>query len=572
MELYPYQKDAIDALWAAWRVNPQGVELLVVPTGGGKSLIIAEVIRQITKKHPKFKFLVATHTKEIVSQNARELQGRLMQFGMNEAIGVYSASLSQKTIRRVTFCNVQSVYRKASEFEFDMLILDECHLVSQKDSSMYQQLITSMRDRNRNLKVMGLTATPMRMDQGSLLSEGSTFTDIAYEIPIRRLIDEGYLSPLISVAKSAVDISNVRMSGNEYNQHELELAFNQDYLIENQCKEIINAAGTRNKWLIFCAGINHANRFATILSGLGVSADYVSGDMPAFDRDLKIDNFKSGKIKALCNVNVLTTGFNVKPIDVVVLARATKSVSLYIQMVGRGTRTSPGKENCLVLDFGGNIDRHGPIDLIQIKAKRERRSEVESLPTKKCPECGCVVHIKVTACPSCEFVFPPNTNELTAKPSSEQILSAPEELKVIAWSVSRHKKTGKPDSLKITYSTEAGNFNEFLCFDHGGMASQMARKKWWDKTKRPNPSYAAEWMGNAPEKKPLTPISVDSAIVRVDEFLPVVSIRVIKREKFHEILHVRTGLNGTPRTTTSGDIYSAFNDIEPIKDWDFEIT
>lgn len=548
MKLRDYQREAIEGLWECWKASPRSIPLIVLPTGAGKSLVIASIIQRISKKYPRARFIIATHTAKIVIQNAQELQSLLKVL---EPIGIYSASLKAKTIKRVTFGNVQSMYKKGREFDASFLIIDECHLTSEKDSSMYQQLITGLRIRNPDIKILGLTATPMRMDQGSLVSESSTFNEIAYEVPIWRLIEEGYLAPLISVAKKEVDLSSVHMSGHDYNQHELELAFNQDYLIETQCKEIIESAKDRKHLLIFCTGIEHAKKVSEKLTALGLPTDYVTGEMPYYERTLKLDKFSQGNIRGLCNVDVLTTGYNFKPIDSVVLLRATRSVALYVQCVGRGTRTAPGKNNCLVLDFGGNIDRHGPIDLIQIKAQKSPKAEVGVAPSKKCPMCGCVVAIKTRICPACESEFPISTDSLTHKPSTAQILNEPEELQVIAWKVSRHKKSGKPDSLKITYSTDRGEYHDFLCFDHLGFASQMAQKKW----------YARMASGTVPT-------TVDEALSEVKNLSPVVSIRVIKKDKFHEILKVTLAQDGVPITQNlSGDLASVlrpWDTIEPI--------
>lgn len=484
------------------------------PTGAGKSIVIAEIIRRISEKYPSFRFVIATHTKEIVSQNASELQ-RLMP---HESIGIYSASLGSKQLRRVTFANVQSIYKK--DVTADILIIDEAHLLSRNDSSMYQKLISSLQQNNPYLKIFGTTATPMRVDQGSLTSEGSTFTDIAYDISIRRLIDDGYLSPLISFGKDAVDLSQVKISGYDYNQSDLQLAFNQDALIDEHCQNILEATKNRKSILVFCAGILHAESVAKRFCELGINADFVTGEMLPFERDNKIARFKSGETKILCNVAILTTGFNHKAIDCVVLLRATKSASLYIQMVGRGTRISDGKENCLVLDYGGNIDRFGPIDCVSIKSKKGQKAEIGIAPTKKCPACSCVVLIRVRNCPSCEYEFPDNSKELELKAAVAPILSQVEEAQIKYTEFKRHQKAGKPDSLMIKY-VGAKIFFDFLCFEHGGFASAQAAKKWVQRG----------------GQKPI-PSTIEQALERSYELFSIDGLKAIKRGKYYEILEV----------------------------------
>jgi DNA repair protein RadD len=526
IELYPYQAECIRELWRFWKLKPRGAPLLVAPTGSGKSLILSSIISQISTKHPKYRFLIATHTKEIVEQNSQALR----EIMPNNLIGIYSAGLGQKQISRITFANIQSIYKKAKSLEVGMLIIDEAHLTSRNESSMYQQLISGLQEKNPLLKILGLTATPMRMDQGSLIAEGSTFTDIAYDISIKQLIDEKYLTPLLSLPREAVDLSNVKTSGYDYNQKDLEDAFNRDALIESHCQDIIKAGAERKHWLIFCSGIDHARDVMIQFRALGVDCDYITGEMCAWERDTKLARFRNGEIRALCNVNVLTTGFNFRAVDLVVLLRATKSASLYVQIVGRGARTSPGKENCLVLDYGGNIDRHGPVDLVEVKISKDKRATVGIAPHKSCPLCKCVVFIKVMECPNCGFKFPEPTQALEIAPASSPIISmpiTPEVYPVYNRLFKRHEKTGKPDSFKIEYHCTDGAHSkylfDFLCFEHPDFAGSMARRK---------------WIARGGQKPP--PNTVAEALERVSELPSVVEISAVQKGKYYEILSTKT--------------------------------
>jgi DNA repair protein RadD len=515
MKLRPYQEEAIQALWDSWRENPHGAPVLCCPTGSGKSLILSSIIKQISEKHPKYRFIVATHVKELVKQNADEY------FNITEGRpGIYSSGLGVKQIQRVTFAGIQSIYRR-KDLEIDMLIIDECHLLSKDDNSMYQKFISNLKALNPRLKIMGLTATPMRMDQGSLVGENSTFTEIAYDISIRRLIEEGYLSPILSVAKKSVDLSGVKTSGIDYNKIDLENAFNREELIKAHVSEIIENGKDRKSWLIFCAGIKHAEDVTEELKRQGINADYVTGEMPAFVRDFKIGDFKDGKTTALVNVGILTTGFNAPQIDLLAILRATKSTSLYLQIVGRGTRTALGKRDCLVLDFGGNIDRHGPIDCVTINQKKGQESKIGIAPSKKCERCGCVVAIRVTACPACGMEFPEGTKELELKASSAPILSKTEEYEVKNFDAKIHKKDGKPDSLRLMYYLDEYRYlSEFLCFQHGGIAARVAVKKW---------ALAA---GTHPPK------TAREALERRDELKMPNKITVLKKDKYPEIVDI----------------------------------
>jgi len=474
MELYPYQKKAIAAVWQFFKDNPSGgAPLIVAPTGAGKSFIIAKIIETIIKQRPSYRTIVVSHRKEIIDQNARELQSLLP----SEPIGIWSAGLGKKRLSRVTYGNIQSIY-KTDIPKTDLVIVDECHLFPPSTNSMYRKFTERIFKKNPRCKVLGLTATPYRLDSGSLLDFDSPFTDIAYDICIRELIEQGFLSPLISrVSESIVDLSSVKKSGYDYNQAEAEAAFDPE--TEKHCEEIIAKGADRKHWLIFCSGVKHAEHTASALRAKGVTALAVHGELLDMERDRRINEFKAGRVQAITNCNILTTGFNVKQIDLLVLLRATKSTALFVQMVGRGTRTAPGKKDCLVLDFGNNIKTHGPIDLIKVKTVKGKKAEISKMPAKTCPMCGCVVFVKTQNCPSCEYEFPAATQKLEPVASNAPIMADIKELEVESWNTKTHQKEGKPDSFRIDFQLkDHGRISEFLCFQHGGFAAQQAKRKW----------------------------------------------------------------------------------------------
>lgn len=483
--LRPYQEEAISALWACWRKSASSKPLIVCPTGAGKSLIIAEIVRRATEKRPSLKTLVVSHRKEIIEQNAEALS---LQIGA--PVGIYSAGLGRRDFRRITCANIQSIYKKP--LEADLLIIDEAHLLSTNSKSMYQKLVKGL---GTDCKVMGLTATPMRMDQGELV--GPFFSEVAYDIEIRRLIDEGYLSKLISRATlSPLDFSGVGRSGYDYNiaqMEELLCPHTPQHVAEIQAKTV-----GRKHILCFCAGVKHAKELCEEFTRQGVAADYVTGDMLGLIRDSKINRFKRGDFRVLCNCDILTTGFNFPALDCICLVRATRSTSLYIQIVGRGCRTSPGKEDCLVLDFGGNIERHGPVDFIKSIRGGKEGKEKGKVPFKMCPSCGVALHISIAECPSCGFIFPAIKKLLEEKASSASILyerPKPEIFSVDGIDCHVREKEGKPPMFVVVYHTSKGKVTEYLCFEHSHGACRMAQKKWvllGGKLPAPNTSQEAD--------------------------------------------------------------------------------
>lgn len=508
MQLRPYQEESLRALWRFWREKPAGVPLLIAPTGSGKSFIIAKMCELILKKRPKYKIVVVSHRKEIIQQNAAEIDALL---GM--PVGIYSAGLGQKTVRKVTCANIQSIYKKP--IEAHLIVLDECHLIGKKSDSMYQQFLTRAMLQNPNVKLVGLTATPMRMDQGALVGDDTLFTDYCYDISLTELIADGFLSPLISkCGTEKIDLSKVKKSGYDYNQEDLEATMMPH--IARHAAEIKARTVDRKHVLVFCSGVKHAHEMAKALGG-----ECVTGEMVAFERDRKLRDFSGGRTKYLCNCEVLTTGYNFPGIDCIVLLRATQSAALYIQAVGRGSRITEGKANCLVLDFGGNIARHGPIDLIQVKRKKDKM-QIGFAPTKECPKCGAIVAIRTMLCPSCEFTFPPPAEKLESKPEeTAPILNAPEVLNVETFNVKVHRKADKPPSLRLVFSSRLNDVSDFLCFEHGGYATHMAQRKWMF------------FGGQAP-----LPKTTEEAFNRSRELITPAKLEIIKAGNFYRVLKI----------------------------------
>jgi DNA repair protein RadD len=198
----------------------------------------------------------------------------------------------------------------------------------------------------------------------------------------------------------------------------------------------------------------------------------VTGADAKGEREGKIAAFKAGRLRCLINVNVLTTGFNVPHVDLVALVRATASTGLYVQMVGRGTRLADGKVNCLVLDYGQNVERHGFIDAVKPRDKDSGGNG--TAPVKMCEVCQTMCHTAVRVCPECGNEFPAPTSNHGTKAYGGAILSTQvqaEWVDVDDVHYSRHRKDDKPDSVKVTYQTGIAFVSEWLCPDHGGYAA-----------------------------------------------------------------------------------------------------
>lgn len=520
MQIRYYQQEAIDSIYQYFKVKT-GNPVLALPTGTGKSVVVAEFIRSAVEKYPNQKIILATHVREIISQNHE----KLLALWPTAPAGIYSASVGRREIAPITFVGIQTVAKRAADFaRVDLLLIDECHLVGTGQNTQYLQFIEDLKKVNPYLKVIGLTATPYRLGMG-MITDGGIFTDICYDLTERqtfnRLIAEGFISPLICrKTVTELDVSTVHKQGGEYMQKELQAAVDKAPITAAALDEALRLGQDRHSWLVFAAGIGHANNIAEMLNMMGIPAAVVSGDMPKQDRERVLRDFKAGIYRAVVNNNVLTTGFDFPGIDMIVMLRPTSSPGLWVQMLGRGTRPCPGKENCLVLDFAGNTRRLGPIN-DPVIPKKKGAGGGGTAPVRICPNCNSYSHASARHCEDCGYEFP-TVIKIVATASLAQVI-ADDLPQIVSFDVTgvyyqEHSKPGKPTSLRVTYQCGLRRFDQWICFEHSGYASHRA-KLWWDeRAKSPAPSTVAE------------------AIARIAEVKQPIRIRVWINTKHPEVL------------------------------------
>lgn len=477
-ELRDYQREAVDGLYNYWASKAGDNPLVVAPTGSGKTAILAQVIKD-AMSYPDTRVLVVTHVKELLEQGA----SGLLKLYPEADFGIYSAGLKQKVLNKpITFAGIQSVWERAYDMvpAPDLVLIDEAHLLPKNTETRYNRFIADLKICNPDVKVVGLTATPYRLDTGYLhKGKGAIFDGIAHDIPVSMLMDQGYLSPVISKGGiKQIDLSGVGKRGGEFIESELATAASDPELVESTVREIVTLADKRKSWLVFSSGVNHAHLLADEFEKYFVDVGVVTGSDSSAVREKTIADFKSGKLQCLINVNVLTTGFDHPGVDCVCLVRATASCGLYIQCIGRGTRVAEGKENCLILDYGSNVERHGFID--QVKPKDKMGGGDGEAPVKQCEKCQTIVHAAAKICPECGFEFPaPLLNHGSSSYSGAMLSSqvVAEWVDVDDVLYSRHKKEGKPDSIKVTYYCGMLSVSEWLCPDHGGYAASKYRER-----------------------------------------------------------------------------------------------
>ena len=486
LQLRDYQQTAITDLWQFYRDRKNDGQthnaLVVAPTGSGKSILVAAIVKDMIEKFGGMRVLILTHQRELIQQNYEKLVTLYPQCSP----GIYSASLGRKqTNNKVIFAGIQSVHNKAHQLgEFTLILIDECHLIPKTGNGRYRRFIDDMNAICGKVPVIGLTATPYRLDSGYLhKGDGALFTDIAVDIPINTLLDNGHLSPLTTKKVAfTIDTSSVKKRGGEFVTEDLEALV--DDLTEAALSDAITRLGGRKTGIVFCVTVAHAGHVSDYLNAHGISCAVVSGETPKGERDGLLRQLKNGEIRCLANVNCLTTGVDVPNIDFLIMLRPTESPGLYCQMSGRGMRLSDGKYDCVVLDYAGNIQRHGPVDAINIRDKKRKDEDGES-PVKTCPECESIVHAALRICP-CGYEFPPPALKIENRASNAAILSRdyePEWRSVSRVTYSKHAgKDGKPDTMRVDYWDDEGLFpiriaSEFVCVFHPvGWARETARK------------------------------------------------------------------------------------------------
>lgn len=496
LTLRPYQQDAKLAVYEHLRTRNDN-PCVVIPTAGGKTPLMASIC-QDTAAHGHGRVLVLAHVKELLEQTADKLNTICPEV----PYGVYSSGLKRRDKDRpVIIAGIQSVYKRACEFDpFDLVVIDEAHMIPPEGDGMYRQFLADARVVNPHLRIVGFTATPYRLKTGSICTPDGFLNHICYEIGVQELIAQGYLCPLITKAGAVnADTSGLHVRAGEFIAGEVESLMDDSELVRAACAEIVEQTIRRNACLIFASGVKHGEHIIAVLQAeYGIECGFVTGNTPIQERDAILARFKAGSLKYLCNVNVLTTGFDAPHIDCVALLRPTLSPGLYYQMVGRGFRLHPSKGNCLVLDYGGNVLRHGPVDQIQA---RERGPGTGEAPVKECPECHAVIAAGYPVCPECGYEFPPperTKHEAEATKAgilSGQVTAETFPVQDVVYSV--HTKRGAdsnaPKSLRVTYTVGWQNSkSEWVCLEHEGYARQKAVTWWKKRSKEPVPHTAAE--------------------------------------------------------------------------------
>jgi DNA repair protein RadD len=399
-QLRPYQSEAVQATLKHFR-DENSPAVIVLPTGAGKSLVIAELARIA-----KGRVLVLAHVRELVEQN----HAKYTSLGLEA--GIFSAGLNRKeSDQKTIFGSIQSIARAPDEFfeSFSLLVIDECHRVSTEVSmksevsmeseTQYSQVISKLQKANSKICILGLTATPYRLGFGWIYEWNSHqkirqthserfFKKCIFDLSTRYMIQNNYLTPPIQIDSpvASYDFSSLKLNGTQFVTAQIEaLLKDQKRITPLIIKNIVDMSADRKGVMIFTSSVAHAKEILQSLPPF-ISA-LVVGDTEDKERDDIIEAFKKQELKFLVNVSVLTTGFDAPHVDVIAILRPTESASLYQQIIGRGLRLSPGKTDCLILDYTGQSHNlHSP-EIGEDKPNSE--SVIVEIP---CPACGLINH------------------------------------------------------------------------------------------------------------------------------------------------------------------------------------
>lgn len=546
--LRPYQARCKTAFYDYYERGNGKNGLIVVPTAGGKSLIIGGLATEIVQKWNSQRILILSHVQELIEQNA----SKVMLCWSNAPAGVYSAGLGKRHAHHpIITASIQSVYKKSFLLGHrDLVFIDEAHLLQPGMMGMYGKLLSELMEINPRLKVCGFTATDYRADSGALTGgEDALFNDVIIEISIQELLEEGYLTPPIGKGQLIqADMKGVKIDSGtqDFNMQQMAARFGTDEFIKAALDNDMPFLEGRKSIAIFCPTVEIAERVADELTARGIACESLDGEMSKDIRRDKLERFRNYQLRALASVGVITTGTDIPNIDCLILWRAMAGSGLYKQIFGRGFRvmytagydleTREGrlnaikfgpKPNFLILDHGGNLERHGAITHVSRPEPREKGERRKIIPSKVriCEACRTAWPLEVTICGLCETVLV-NARDATASLSVEasdaEVMGTPFSRGEIAqWfnvdevRYSRHQKAGKPDSLKVTYYCGILQFNEWIAIE----AKLANTKKWW----------GARTMAPYPE-------TVMDALKVTKTLKAPLRVQVWKRKEFYEVL------------------------------------
>jgi DNA repair protein RadD len=358
----PYQHEAIQAATMHFWRRCERPAVCVLPTGAGKSLVIAHIVEQVGGD-----FLILQPTKEILEQNIAKYRA------LGKEASIYSAILGEKIKSQVTFATIGSVFNSLSIFKtVKNVIIDECHYVNPK-GGQYDVFLSQI----PGLVCVGLTATPYRLQglgkyaviEFITRTLPAFFKEVIHVTQQSELLEAGFLSPIEYQLRAEINTDNVKLkaSGTEYDPATLAAEYKRIKVEDLVIEQIAQNQGAKGV-LVFADYVDTLDK----IKAAHPDAQIITGSTDPTQRGEILTAFKAGQIKTVLNVGVLTTGFDYPELDCIIVAKAMRSLSLWYQIVGRGQRIAPwaGKEKCTVVDLCGNFKRLGDVQKLIVKKEQ----------------------------------------------------------------------------------------------------------------------------------------------------------------------------------------------------------
>ncbi|OGS40507.1 MAG: hypothetical protein A3K77_00750 [Euryarchaeota archaeon RBG_13_31_8] len=497
IELRDYQKIACEKIVNDLDIMPK--VLLQAATGAGKTVIVSAIIEKFYLTTDR-KILILAHKQELVEQFFNTLH-KMSAVNISD-IGICSASLKQKKItKRITIGTIQTFINYADNFTCNLLVVDECHRADVNNDTQYKKIIDKLKQNYEQLRILGITATPARRGHGYIYGDKckkdniNLFSELNHQITYNELVKNNYLMELSG--KIATDnefdndIKNVSIgSDGDYKQNELGLMMSKSRHLESIKKAINEYCQSSKKICIFCCTIEHAKNVLKLFD----NATIIHSELTPLEREANMRSWREGNVKIMASVNILIEGFDFPELDTLIMARPTLSSNLYIQAIGRVVRIVEGKTQALLIDLTNNTNYFGTdIDNIKVSIPKQVEKDIEkedaTSTEKTCPDCKNKIHKALKECIYCGYEFKDIIKYINNMPILQDIKfnqgnNCIEIYPVTEMFITRHIKEGKPDSVKVEYFrsllSSHDSIKEFLCFEHGGFATQKAQE-WWRK-------------------------------------------------------------------------------------------
>ena len=455
LTLRPYQEEAITKT-GKYLSEGKTKALLIAPTAAGKAVITAGIINRLFLKNPSARVLVLCHQGDILVQN----ESQLNKLNPKISTGIYCADQGRKdTTQQVIFASRDSLGRNplACGHEFFLVLVDEAHMVSEdaeKPKTQYGKIFSAITFKY----IVGLTGTPWRLKGGKIWGEGRFFDGVSYNIAMRKLIDEGYLSDYsFPPIESIIDTDGIKKTGGDFNLAELERRSSTQEIVEECCKKWLAYASDRRCSMFFCVSRAHARVVERELGRLIPKEQIAYVDGETKGRSEILDDARAGHYKAIVSIAALTTGVDIPIVDCIVFLRATHSPSLFVQAAGRGLRKYPNKNDCLILDMAGNFQRFGSLENPLCKTRPLTSGEskgTSETPKRNCPECSMVISASAKTCSFCGHIFI-NHGAIEWKENKQEY--------IVRRTTLEDRITQKKERARVfTYYTNKGVFSEYF--------------------------------------------------------------------------------------------------------------